>query len=725
MGSGPGGKLKLRLLYGALSATLLVAPAMLGVSAIQVSAAKGGVNDAHPAGASNASSAPATSNAGGNGNAVAGANSNAGNAVAGANSNASANGATNGVGSDKQADALSSGTAAATSSSSTVSSAPVSAPAAAKPAGGIDPKGGSGGAGNGNLPAPNKTGPGDKNKGDVWVDTVGAAPGPGHEMDPHLPCADINLWGAGLADTSGTFTIDGWPPSGHKAQAYPASGTLPWNYTAGSGTQNLLLAGASDPYTADADIDVDKLIANATSNGDAPVNKQGFHFKLQFSQDPQKHKTFWVDCPAPAITPPPPPPPPAPVLKPQLSIVKTVSPAGTVPVGTELTYTITVTNSGNAAAQDVVSVDQVAFGQNSTAGYQVVAGSFSSPNVVSEGGGFYIWRVGTVAAGGSASLTFNVVVTSVGTLNNAAAVGGPPPTPCVAPLCSEVTNTVVAPPQPGFLESVIYKVGTTHVVPGGSLTLVGGATRTSYPTTFGPLTPGQYCVNESTPPGWTLVSSVPAMTSPGQACNQVLAGQTAHIIFYVTQGTSAASTQSACVASWFDLLGTSVMIPGGLVTINSSGNQVAPFTACNLAVGPATANAVSPPAGYLIAPGTPTTLNETLKSGNNPPMIFFVTLPASGVQGAICGELLGNIVLVGTQHTVPGGTITEAGQPAVTNYPGLLGPCQAPGQVSVSATPPPGFSIVGPSQGSKARDVQLSWEEWQESRPRAESQRRR
>src|SRR5207253_836509 len=115
-----------------------------------------------------------------------------------------------------------------------------------------------------------------------------------------------NLWGAGLADTSGTFTIDGWPPSGHKAQAYPASGTLPWNYTAGSGTQNLLLAGASDPYTADADIDVDKLLANAKNNGDAPVNKQGFHFKLQFSQDPQKHKTFWVDCP-------PPPPPPHPV----------------------------------------------------------------------------------------------------------------------------------------------------------------------------------------------------------------------------------------------------------------------------------------------------------------------------------------------------------------------------------------------------------------------------
>jgi hypothetical protein len=43
-------------------------------------------------------------------------------------------------------------------------------------------------------------------------------------------------------------------------------------------------------------INVKKLVANATANGDTPVNKQGLHFKLQFSQDPQKHKTFWVNC---------------------------------------------------------------------------------------------------------------------------------------------------------------------------------------------------------------------------------------------------------------------------------------------------------------------------------------------------------------------------------------------------------------------------------------------
>src|SRR5947209_8693273 len=57
---------------------------------------------------------------------------------------------------------------------------------------------------------------GDNNAGDVWVDNVGQPAGPGHEMDPHLACQDINLWGNGLSDSSGTYTISGWQPSGQQ-----------------------------------------------------------------------------------------------------------------------------------------------------------------------------------------------------------------------------------------------------------------------------------------------------------------------------------------------------------------------------------------------------------------------------------------------------------------------------------------------------------------------------
>jgi uncharacterized repeat protein (TIGR01451 family) len=127
---------------------------------------------------------------------------------------------------------------------------------------------------------------GNPNAGDVWVDNVGQPAGPGHEMDPHLACQNIDLWGAGLADSSGSYTIDGWPPSGSQEQDYAGS----WSYDqAAGGTQVLDV------------ISVQTLIANAIANGDAPQNGQGFHFKLEFSQDPQKHKTFWVDCQLPSI----------------------------------------------------------------------------------------------------------------------------------------------------------------------------------------------------------------------------------------------------------------------------------------------------------------------------------------------------------------------------------------------------------------------------------------
>jgi hypothetical protein len=152
---------------------------------------------------------------------------------------------------------------------------------------------------------------GDANKGDVWLDNVGQPPGPGHEHDPHLACADINLWGDKLADASGVYSIDGWHPSGSgtgdfgskgykQDQAWPNTkanpGWAPWSYNQAAGGSQVLSV-----------ISVEQLLANATANGDAPVNKQGFHFKLQFSQDPQKHKTFWVDCPAPGPSPGPSP----------------------------------------------------------------------------------------------------------------------------------------------------------------------------------------------------------------------------------------------------------------------------------------------------------------------------------------------------------------------------------------------------------------------------------
>jgi hypothetical protein len=125
---------------------------------------------------------------------------------------------------------------------------------------------------------------GDSNAGDVWVDNAGAPPGPGHEMDPHLACGPINLYGSGLADSGGTFGIDSWPPSGQQQQVY---GPAQWSYnTTTEGTQTIATFSGS------------QLVQDAVNAG-ATASNQGYHFKLDFSQDPQKHKTFWINCPPP------------------------------------------------------------------------------------------------------------------------------------------------------------------------------------------------------------------------------------------------------------------------------------------------------------------------------------------------------------------------------------------------------------------------------------------
>src|SRR5947209_4031701 len=96
-------------------------------------------------------------------------------------------------------------------------------------------------------------------------------------------------------------------------------------------------------------IDVQQLIKNAVANGGAVHNKQGFHVKLQFSQDPHKHKTFWVNCPAPT--------PPTTSTPPTLALSKTVSPSGSVPVNKLLTYTITLKNLSAVAASNITVDD--------------------------------------------------------------------------------------------------------------------------------------------------------------------------------------------------------------------------------------------------------------------------------------------------------------------------------------------------------------------------------
>ena len=734
------------------------------------------------------------------------------------------------------------------------------------------------------TPGNGHTSPGDNNRGDTWLQTVGPCPDRNAEQlnhnpnafgncnivttagpaavqppfepadeaaqnaeigtvedtnpnhTPHLPCANIEVMGKGMGDASGPYSIDVWPPTGDAAPVYgkDANGTsvLSGQMTAGDVGHNgtWTFDAAKHQYQVMDIVDVDALVHNADLAGAHEHPIQGYHFKLQFAQDPQKHKTFWVDCPSPSVPPvvtPPPgpcttiaqalksysfsvnggpavqdlennihqgdhvsvtyattgecsaqtfslvsytapgatfdtatatqqqvfkfdtatvgvgshtlavdvpgcffqvdfvkgspilhlgatpndfysaqgrlidatnggtgscasvtPPPPAPLL----AIVKHVDKSQAV-APAPLTYTIEITNSGNGAATNVGVVDVLSPG---TVQFEAPSHFFPSSGAVALSGGHYIWTIPAIAAGGSARLTFSILAKSAGTIANASSIGVPGEA-CLAPTCSQVHTVVTVPPAPSSITAVIYRQGTTAVVPGGSVQLQGVTTPTgAYPTTYSHLPAGSYCVQEMTPAGYSLNSATvagtsAAMGSAGQVCFPVAIGQTVPVVYYVTQN-NPQTPPTACVGEEFMLQGTNIVVPGGTVNLNGANPQSAPFTYCNLPLGSATGAPVLAPTSYTLVPGT-AAITETLVQGANPTMIFYVNIPQAP---AACGNVLGTIVLAGTNTMVPGGTITETGQAAVTSYPALLGPCSpAIAGVAVTMTPPTGYQVVG------------------------------
>jgi hypothetical protein len=119
--------------------------------------------------------------------------------------------------------------------------------------------------------------PGSDNAGDVWVGNAGAPPVPGHQMDPHLTCTTIDVWGAQLAAPGGTFTVSGVNPDGSTTVLY--TGT--WVNDDGTGA----------PI---ATVDPNLLVADLPP-GTAAQPQEGYHFQVVVDQAEQKSKTFWVD----------------------------------------------------------------------------------------------------------------------------------------------------------------------------------------------------------------------------------------------------------------------------------------------------------------------------------------------------------------------------------------------------------------------------------------------
>lgn len=143
------------------------------------------------------------------------------------------------------------------------------------------------------------------------------------------------------------------------------------------------------------------------------------------------------------------------ILAPILALVKTNLPTGPLAVGNTVNYTLNYSNTGPVAATGAVLTDPVPTGTT------VVGGSITGGGTLA--GGVITWNIGIIAAGGSGSLSFQVVVNSLpgsGAINNSATLT----TNERPPLTSSVTNSTAN------LQAVksVVAVGTT--TPGATLT---------------------------------------------------------------------------------------------------------------------------------------------------------------------------------------------------------------------------------------------------------------
>jgi hypothetical protein len=149
-------------------------------------------------------------------------------------------------------------------------------------------------------------------------------------------------------------------------QDYPPSGSASWRYSAGKQPQIISV------------ISVRTLIADAVAHGDTPA-RQGYHFKLQLSQDPQKHKTFWVNCPAPSTPGPTPRPTPTPTPTPVPTPVPTPTAAPTA------TPTSTATPTATPSVAPGGTTTGSTGGTNASSGGGTSAGSEQAASLAQTG----------------------------------------------------------------------------------------------------------------------------------------------------------------------------------------------------------------------------------------------------------------------------------------------------------------------------------------------------
>ncbi|MFD0322374.1 Ig-like domain-containing protein [Lysobacter gummosus] len=181
---------------------------------------------------------------------------------------------------------------------------------------------------------------------------------------------------------------------------------------------------------------------------------------------------------------------PVPVDSADLAVTKTASSAAPV-VGTNIVFTVTVTNNGPSASAGVNVNDQL------PAGYAFVS---SNPSTGTYNAGTGVWAVGTLASGASATLQITATVLATGPYANTATATSTTNDP--TPGNNTATNTPV--PVDSADLAVTKTASSAAPVVGTNIVF------TVTVTNNGPSASAGVNVNDQLPAGYTFVSSNPS-----------------------------------------------------------------------------------------------------------------------------------------------------------------------------------------------------------------------
>jgi uncharacterized repeat protein (TIGR01451 family) len=169
--------------------------------------------------------------------------------------------------------------------------------------------------------------------------------------------------------------------------------------------------------------------------------------------------------------------------------------------GSNLTYSVTVTNNGPNTASNVLVYDQL------PVGFTFVS---AAPTQLSLNNNLVSWTGFNLASGAKSTFTVTAVSTQGGVYTNVAystaTTPDPNPTNNNGSLPTSQAVTTVSP----VADVALFKTGTTVVAPGGSANYILIATN------YGPSTASNVVVSDIIPPGFTVQSEVGGTVTGGQ-----------------------------------------------------------------------------------------------------------------------------------------------------------------------------------------------------------------